>query len=77
MKLVSSQQLRFTRKFLEFLNPQAVSRVVLYKLHCTEQTLNFSGTRSQFLEHYCEAAESFIDLTYPSLILRDANWSAD
>ncbi len=65
------------RNFQEFSNSQAVSRVVLYELHCTEQTLQPSRTRSQFLEHYCEVAEPYIDVFYRHLILRNANWSVE
>ena len=68
-KLVSAQQPLSRRNFLEFLNPQVVSQVVLYKLNCTEQTPG--RNKSQFLEHNCEVAESFMDIRHHYLILQD------
>ncbi len=62
MKLVSAQQPLSRRSFQEFPQPASVSRVVLYKLHCTEQTLQLTRIKSQFLEYYCEVAESFYKL---------------
>ena len=71
MKLVSTQQPLSRRNFLEFLNLQVVSRVVLNKLHSTEQTLTPSRTKSQFLEQYCEVVESLMDIFHQYLILRE------